>query len=405
MSETLVAETLVQLIVILFAAKLTGMIFSHFKQSKVLGELLAGLLLGPSLLNVLNLHSEPIIFLAELGVIMLLFEVGLESKFDELMKSGFSALMVAIIGVAIPVLLALPYLFSIGLDFNVAFFIGATLTATSVGLTMRVLAEMNKIQSLEGKIILGAAVIDDILGLIVLSILTDMVNTGSIEPFNIAKIIGLSVLFLGIMIVAGKLLEEKIFNLVKKLKVERTFIVMAFVFAISMSYIAAGIGLATIVGAFAAGLVLEREENETPIRKRTHILVELFAPIFFATAGAAVNVFAVITPEIIPMVVILTIIAIVSKVVAGLGAWNTKASKLAVGVGMIPRGEVGLIFASFGLQKGLVGNDIYSALVLVIMITTFLTPPLLQKAMDRIYSASKYFEKQEEDDVAAIQEM
>ncbi len=382
MSE-LIGQALLQLGLILVGAKIAGYVFDRLKQPKVLGELLAGLILGPSLFNLLDLHNSTILFVAELGIIMLLFEAGIESSLADLMKSGFNAFIVACIGVTAPILLSLPYFLSIGLDFNTAFFIGATLTATSVGLTVRVLGEMNKINSLEGKIIIGAAVIDDVIGLVILSILTDMVKIGSIDIFNIAKVVVLAVVFLVAIILLGKLFEKRILELVEKLKVQRTFIVTAFVFSVVMSYVASGIGLATIVGAFAAGLVLEREEHTHHILKNVHVLTQLFAPVFFVIAGAGVVLGSLFDVKILPIVVIVSIIAISGKIIAGIGAWNVKASKLAIGIGMIPRGEVGLIFASFGLANGLIKGDLYSALILVIMITTFITPTLLKNIFDK----------------------
>ncbi|MDO8627093.1 MAG: cation:proton antiporter, partial [Candidatus Diapherotrites archaeon] len=335
MSE-LIGQTLLQLGIILIGAKFAGYIFDMLKQPKVLGELLAGLILGPSLFNFLDLHNSTILFVSELGIIMLLFEAGIESSLADLMKSGFNAFVVACIGVTAPILLSLPYFLGIGLDFNTAFFIGATLTATSVGLTVRVLGEMNKINSLEGKIIIGAAVIDDVIGLVILSVLTDMVKIGNIDVFNVAKVVVLAIVFLVAVIVLGKLFEKRILDFVEKLKVQRTFIISAFIFAIAMSYVAAGIGLATIVGAFAAGLVLEREEHTHHILKNVHVLTQLFAPVFFVIAGAGVIVGSLFDVTILPFVVIVSIIAIVGKIIAGIGAWNVKASKLAIGIGMIP---------------------------------------------------------------------
>ncbi len=382
MGEAIISETLMQLVIILISAKLAGYVFQRMGQSKVLGELLVGLIIGPSVLGLLNVHNEIILFLAELGIIMLLFEVGIESDMHELMKSGFSAMLVALIGVAMPLLLGALYIVTFtDYGFNVAFFIGATLTATSVGLTIRVLEEVKKTQSTEGKIILGAAVIDDILGLILLSILADMVSVGAVVPFNIIKIVVLVVAFFGILITLGKLFEKRLIEIVGGLRVERTFIVTAFVFALSMSYVAVGIGLATIVGAFAAGLVLEREEHKKSIWGNTHVLTQLFAPVFFVMAGASVNIMSLVSASILPIIAVLTVIAIAGKLVAGFGAFREKASKIAIGFGMLPRGEVGLIFANFGLANALVSQDIYSALVAVIMITTFIAPPLIKRSM------------------------
>lgn len=382
MSDALIAGALIQLIVILFSAKAVGIIFEKIGQSKVLGELLAGLILGPSLIGFIDSRNEIILFLAEIGVIVLLFEAGIESSLHDLIKSGKSAFLVACVGVAMPLMLAGGYILAFtNHGLNYAFFIGATLTATSIGLTVRVLGEIKKTQSPEGKIILGAAVIDDIIGLILLSILTDMTTVGKIIPFNVLKIVVMVVLFFGAVLLAGKLFEKSIISTVRSLNIGRSFIISALIFALAMSYISLSIGLATIVGAFAAGIVLEREEDKQHIREKTHVLVQVFAPIFFVVAGAAVNIWSLFAIEILPLIAILTIIAIVGKVVAGIGVVDEKASKLAVGFGMLPRGEVGLIFANYGLKTALVTQDIYSALVAVIMITTFMAPPLIRRAM------------------------
>lgn len=388
MSEIIIAETLMQLIIILFAAKTIGILFEKIGQSKVLGELLVGLIIGPSILGLLDINNEIIIFLAEVGVIVLLFEVGVESKLHELVKTGISSVRVALMGVVIPLFLGVIYILTFtGFDIKVAFFIGATLTATSVGLTIRVLSEMDKTQSTEGKIILGAAVIDDIIGLVLLSILVDMASTGKIIPFNIIKIVTLVSAFLGLLVFADKIFEKRIIAIVNKLKVERTFIVTAFIFALLMSYVSLWIGLATIVGAFAAGLVLEREEHREHIREKTHILTQIFAPVFFVMAGAAINIKSILNAEILPLIIALTAIAFIGKFASGLGIFKENASKKVVGMGMLPRGEVGLIFANFGLTNALVGQDLYSALVTVIMITTFIAPPLLKWSVDKQTSA------------------
>lgn len=389
--ESVIFDMMLKLIVILFAAKLAGYLFDRIKQPRVLGELLVGVLLGPSLFGFITGHEEILLFLSEVGVIILLFLVGLESNIHELLKSGKSALAVAVIGVASPILLALPYLIYVeALDMTTAFFIGATLTATSVGVTMRVLSEMNKITSLEGKVILGAAVIDDILGLILLSVLVGISETGSVEIMNVATTIVMAVVFLAATILIGMKLEEPILRLIKHLKVKRTFVVTSVIFALILGYLAQSIGLAAIVGAFAAGLILEREEHKEHIMKKTEVIGDVFTPIFFVMAGVAVNV-TTINIDLLPMAGILFVIALVGKVVAGFGAFGGNISKKAVGVGMIPRGEVGLIFAAFGLSSGLLvkgmgselaAQGVYSVLVVVVMLTTLVTPPILKKLME-----------------------
>ncbi len=377
-----IAEIMLKLIVILISAKLAGYLFDQIKQPRVLGELLVGVLLGPSLFGFITGHEEILMFLSEIGVIILLFLVGLESNIHELLKSGKAALIVAIIGVVAPMLLALPYLLYIELlNFNAALFIAATLTATSVGVTMRVLSEMKKVTSLEGKIILGAAVIDDILGLIILSVLAGIAETGSVEIFNVLQTIVVSFLFLAVTVVIGIKLEEPILKIIRALKVQRTFVVTSVIFALTLGYLAQLIGLAAIVGAFAAGLVLEREEHKEHIMKKTEVIGDVFTPIFFVMAGVAVNI-STVNIDLIPLGIVLLIIALVGKIIAGFGAIGTPASKMAVGVGMIPRGEVGLIFATFGLAHAFIGDGMYSVLVVVIMLTTLATPPILKKLME-----------------------
>ncbi len=383
MSESIIFEVMLKLIVILVAAKLAGYIFDLIKQPRVLGELLAGVLLGPSLFGFITGHEEILLFLSEVGVIILLFLVGLESNIHELLKSGKSALMVAVIGVVAPLLLAMPYLLYIeAIDFNVALFVAATLTATSVGVTMRVLSEMKKISSLEGKIILGAAVIDDVIGLVILSVLVGIAETGSVEMMGVAQTIITAFLFLAVTVIVGMKLEEPILRLIRHLKVKRSFIVTAVIFALLLGYLADYIGLAAIVGAFAAGLILEREEHKEHIMKKAEVIGDVFTPIFFVMAGVVVNIYT-INMDLLPLAAVLLVIALISKIVAGFGAIGTKASKMAVGVGMIPRGEVGLIFATIGLKELVLGEGIYSVLVVVIMLTTLVTPPILKKLMEK----------------------
>ena len=307
----------------------------------------------------------------------------METKIKELIKTGWSSLVVAIIGVVVPLMLGMLYILTFtNLDMKVAFFIGAALTATSVGLTVRVLGEMGKSQSKEGKIILGAAIIDDVLGLLLLSVMADMVATGQVIPLNIMKTVLMVVSFLGFLVVVGKLFEERIIGFVNKIKLERTYIVTAFVFALLMSYVSLQLGLATIVGAFAAGLIMERKEHMKIIHYRTHVLTQIFAPIFFVMAGAAVNLRSLFNLEMLPFIAALTVIAFLGKLLSGLGVFDKEVSKAAVGFGMLPRGEVGLIFANFGLAHSLVTQDVYSALVAVIIITTFVAPPLLKRALE-----------------------
>jgi Kef-type K+ transport system membrane component KefB len=380
--EHAVVDFLLTLIIVIVAAKIAGFIAERLKQPAVLGELLIGIVLGPSLLGWVHIDDVILIFLAEVGVILLLFDVGLKSSIDELVHAGKTSAIVAIIGVVAP--LGMGYAFSnmvLGLDPIASFFVGATLTATSVGVTMRVLNDIGKVKSEEGKVILGAAVIDDIIGLILLSIIVDIVASGGLSLMNIGKISFISIAFLALSIVIGIKLTPQFIKLIGYLKVKRTFIIGAFVFAIAMAYLAAGIGLATIVGAFAAGLVLEKTQEKLHFQKRVKPVADLFVPIFFVMAGAVVDLSSIASVEIIISGLVLTVIAIIGKLISGAGCIGSPAKGLPVGVGMVPRGEVGLIFAAFGLTNKLIDSSLYSILIIVIILTTLITPPALLKLM------------------------
>jgi Kef-type K+ transport system membrane component KefB len=398
MSEMHVAELLLPVIIILGAAKIAGFIAERLKQPAVLGELLIGILLGPSLLGWIHADVTVLAFLAEVGVILLLFDVGLKSNINELLHAGKTSTIVAIIGVAVPLIAGYVYATEfLGLDSIVAFFIGATLTATSVGVTMRVLSDIGKVKSEEGKVILGAAVIDDIIGLIMLSILVDIAATGAMSFFNVGKIGLLSVIFLAVSIFVGIKLAPRIIEIVEYLRVRRTFIIGAFIFALALAFVADSIGLATIVGAFAAGLVLEKTQNKIHFKKKVKPVADLFVPVFFVMAGVVVDLSTIVDVNIIIIGLVLTVIAIIGKLVSGFGCFGSKATWLPVGIGMVPRGEVGLIFAGFGLANGLIKSDMYSVLIIVIILTTLITPPILLQLMKKIKGGENEEVEQEDD--------
>jgi Kef-type K+ transport system membrane component KefB len=382
MSASPVAETLLTLVLIIVAARLGGFLARKIKQPAVLGELVAGVLLGPSLFHLVNEHDPVLTFLAEIGVIILLFLVGLESNIHSLLKVGKASSLVAIIGVVAPFAFGYWYFIVNGYPSTVALFVGATFTATSVGITMRVLSELGKTNSNEGKVILGAAVIDDVLGLIILGIVIGIVSTGHVDLFSTIRLGVYSVVFLFGSIYIGLKFVPRIYSIIHKLEKQRTFVISTFIFALALSLIANWIGLATIVGSFAAGLILERTEHKEHFEEKMKPVADLFVPVFFVMAGAVMDVHTLFNLEVIGPILILTGLAIVSKVIAGVGAYG-KASMLQVGIGMIPRGEVGLIFATYGLTYSIISTQLYSIMVVVIMLTTFVTPPLLAAYMTR----------------------
>jgi len=391
-----IAPVLLGLIIILLAAKIGGELFEKIKQPAVLGELMFGMLIGNIFLftnGAFSLEhlfeSEGIDIMARLGVMILLFQVGLESNIKEMMKVGISSFIVAIIGVAVPMVLGY-YVSSLIIPeagFNVHLFIGATLTATSVGITARVLKDLNKLNTPEAKIILGAAVVDDVLGLIILSIVCGIVISGVVSASSIAYISATSIIFLVGSILVGLWLSPKIGAWVSKMKVEGMKIVTAFLFLFVMSYLADMAGLATIVGAFAAGLVLDdvsfRNKREHHIEVLVKPLYCIFVPIFFVLMGIQVKLDVFLDPKIIMIALGITAASIIGKQACGLGVRCKQASKLTVGIGMISRGEVGLIFAGVGKEIGVVDDSIFGAIVIMIILTTLVTPPLLKWSLLR----------------------
>ncbi|MCK5123078.1 MAG: cation:proton antiporter [Candidatus Pacebacteria bacterium] len=391
-----IAPVLLGLIIILLAAKVGGELFEKMNQPAVLGELVFGMLIG----NVFLLtggafsfghlfESEGIDIMARLGVMILLFQVGLESNIKEMMKVGISSFLVAIIGVVAPMILG--YFVSSWIipeaGFNVHLFIGATLTATSVGITARVLKDLNKLNTPEAKIILGAAVVDDVLGLIILSIVCGIVISGVVSASSIAYISATSVIFLVGSILIGLWLSPKIGAWVSKMKVEGMKIVTAFLFLFVMSYLADMAGLATIVGAFAAGLVLDDVSFKNKREHHIEVLIKplycIFVPIFFVLMGIQVKLDVFLDPKIILIALGITAASIIGKQACGLGVRCKQASKLTVGIGMISRGEVGLIFAGVGKEIGVIDDSIFGAIVIMIILTTLVAPPLLKWSLLR----------------------
>lgn len=382
-----IGNSLLYLILIIAAAKLGGEIAEYLKQPAVLGELLVGMLLGATALQ--RAASDPaIIFVGSIGIILLLFEVGLESELDEFVKVGRSATLVAIIGVIIPFASGFALTIALTGDYRQALFLGATLTATSVGITARVLSDMHKTNAAETKIILGAAVIDDILGLLILSIVLEIVASGRLHPAAIIEAAATAIIFLVVAVWVGIRFAPKLIPLAQKLRTRGVLVTIAFLFCLTLAFIAKVIGLAEIIGAFAAGLVLATTDDRVKIQQRTKPLADIFIPVFFVLVGLQVNL-ANINPldparrGTLLFGLALLLLAVVGKLVAGLGVVDKRLNKLAVGIAMVPRGEVGLIFASIGLEREIISSEMYGVLVLVVFITTLITPSWLKRVFSK----------------------
>jgi len=366
------------LIAILGSAKLLGELAERIGQPAVLGELVAGVLLGKSLLGIVDPNEEVIHLLAEVGVILLLFEIGLETDLRRLLRVGAASSLVAVVGVAAPFLLGYLAGSYLGLPNLQAVVTGAALTATSVGITARVLSDLGRLQEPESQIVLGAAVIDDVIGLIILAIVAQIVAGAEVTAGSVALTTVLAFGFLGVTLLVGRLVIPPVFRWLETLGRSSTLGTMALLLAFVTAYLADAAGSALIVGAFAAGLILAPTPQSESIQRGVVSLGQFFVPIFFVSVGAAVEVQSFLQPGVLAIGLTLIAAAIIGKVAAGYAPVWFKGKKMVIGVGMVPRGEVGLIFAQMGLTSGVLDAGLFSALTLMVMVTTFLAPPLLK---------------------------
>jgi Kef-type K+ transport system membrane component KefB len=395
-------------IVMLLSAKLGGELVERLGQPAVLGELAAGMVLGNLVLagvpwfEVLK-SNETLALLAEMGVILLLFQVGLESHMAELLAVGVSAMLVANVGVILPMVLGygVSLLFLPQEAWYVHLFAGATLTATSVGITARVLRDLKKTETKEARIILGAAVVDDVLGLIVLAVVAGMVqtvSTGGGTELNwgpAGMIVLKAAAFLAGAVIVGRLVHINALKIARYFRVEGITLALAICFCFTLAGLAGLVGLAPIVGAFAAGLVLEDEDYEVfhkrgikPIGELIQPIATVLVPIFFVMMGLKVDLRAFGSWEVLGLAASITAAAVLGKQICALGVVDKGVDRTAVGLGMIPRGEVGLIFVGIGASlmvagKPVFGSQLVSAMVVMVMLTTVMTPPLLKWAFTR----------------------
>jgi Kef-type K+ transport system membrane component KefB len=345
--------------------------------------------------------------LAELGVIILLFEIGLESDIRELQKVGYQATIVACVGVAVP--------FGAGtaglmLGFHVpaipAIFAGAALTATSIGITSKVLSELGQLKSKEGQIIVGAAVIDDILGIIVLAVVASLAKTGEVDVLNVVYLIVSATVFLIGSILLGKFFNKSFVAIADILQTRGNLIVPAFIFAFFMAFIGNAIHLEAILGAFAAGLVLDETDKRKELDEQVKPIADILVPIFFVTVGARVDlgVLNPVVPENREGLIIATFliaVAILGKVVTGWSVFGQPGiNRLAIGIGMIPRGEVGLVFAAIGTASGVLDKPLQAAIIIMVILTTFLAPPFLRLVFGESGKPEKSVEQLKKADLA-----
>lgn len=385
-----IQDFFLQLVVILFAARFLGELAAKFNIPSVIGELFAGILLGPSLLHILD-PTDTIKLLAEIGIILLLFEVGLETDFNRLKKTGMKPFLVAIVGVVLPFFLGFVICYNIfQLNLLVSLLIGATLTATSIGITIRVLTDLKRQSSDEAQIVLGAAVIDDIIGIILLSIVHEFSTGETIHYLHIGKIGFFILLFLMIAPFAAKLISSVIKYYEEKSEIPGLIPTMTVALILFFAWIAHQVGAPELLGGFAAGLALSphffaplgnflniTQAFTQKIENQMRPIIHLFTPIFFVTVGLSLNMREINWDSSFIWLLSLSLIlaAVLTKLLSGfILIKDSPLIKWAVGLAMIPRGEVGLIFAELGRVNKILDNDLYAALLIVIAVTTIFTP-------------------------------
>lgn len=372
-----VPTILLMLVALVSAARLGGWVAQRVGQPTVLGELLAGIVVGPSLLGFVDPASPSIHLFAELGVIILLFQIGLHTDLKSLLNVGPSAALVGGVGVALPFLTGYGVATLLGVAALPAIVCGAAMTATSIGISARILGDLGQLNSREGRTVLGAAVLDDVAGLVILAVVATMARGGDVTPVGVAGTIGLAVGFLVLAIAVGGVIAPRLFHYIAKIPVSGTTGALALAFALLLAALADSAGSALIIGAFAAGLVLHWTPQLETIERSTSALGHFFVPVFFASVGAAVDLPALLRPEALVLGGLLLVIGIAGKFVAGYAPIRAPIRHALVGVAMVPRGEVGLIFARMGLDTGALDASLFGALMIMVIGTTFVTPPWL----------------------------
>jgi Kef-type K+ transport system membrane component KefB len=378
-----IERVLLELLVVLLAARVAAEIAERLRQPAVLGEILMGILIGPSVLGVAG-KTDAIRLLGEIGVILLLFEVGRQMDLVELRRVGGASLRVAAIGVAVPMALGFVALRAMNIDGSGALYIAAGITATSVGITARVFGDLRALGSAEARTVLGAAVADDIIGLLILTVVTRSVTGGGVDAASLAGIIGAAIGFVVLATVLGSWIAPRFLDRVSQsARTEGTVMALGLVVALGFARLASAARLAPIVGAFVAGLAVGRSNVADDLHRRLTPLGHFFIPIFFLQIGIETKVGVFAKPAVLGVAAVLSVVAVVGKLVSGFGVRGGTADRLLVGVGMIPRGEVGLIFASLGLSRGVLSARNYAVLLVVVLVTTLVTPPWVRRRIVR----------------------
>jgi Kef-type K+ transport system membrane component KefB len=374
-------QILFALFIALLAAKLAAELCERIRQPAVVGEILAGIIIGPAVLNLVQ-PTNVFDALAEIGVIFLLFTVGLETRPSDISSVGRTATLVAVLGVVVPFfagwgLLALwP-----GHSWIEAIFLGAAMVATSVGITARVLSGMGLITVETSRVILAAAVIDDVIGLLVLAVVSSLA-TGRVNYLSIGLVAGLAIAFTLLVIAYGSRVINRIKQPVGDLKIDHSLLMFALVLCFGLAAVASLIGIAGIIGAFLAGVALSEATDGTKLHQQSRALTEFTTPFFLVAIGMKLNLSIFLSSKVVVLAAVVIALAMVTKFIGcGLGALRMgRRRAIQVGVGMIPRGEVGIVVAQIGLALAAVSDAVYGVVLAMSVITTLAAPPLIKLA-------------------------
>ena len=377
----------VQLLLVLAAVLITtralAVIAVKLGQPAILGELIGGVILGASALGILDPADLAIKTLAELGLLILLFEIGLQTDLRALTRVGGTAFIIAVIGVTLPFLFGYSALTAMGVNNLAAIVCGASLTATSIGISTRVLADLGFLQTEEGRVVLGTAVLDDIIGLVILSVVGSFAAGTAITAGGVISTSAVAFGFVAGAIAIGSFVVPPLFRAVHRLRSPMTIAVMGLSFAFLLAALAGMLGSAIIVGGFVAGVLLNRIEQCDEVRRSAAAMGSLLTPIFFASVGASVDIRALAQSRTLLITLVLLGTGAIGKILAAYVPWWFKGNKALVGVALLPRGEVELIVAQTGLAIGALDVSLFGAITLMVLVTTLISPPLIYSVAKR----------------------
>lgn len=377
------SEILLTLFIVFVAAQVGGEIAQRLKLPGVVGEIAAGCVVGPSLLGWITPEQiaagTPLDVLAEIGVVLLLFSVGLETRLEDLKKVGRTALLVGLIGVLVPFGMGALWAHGSGFDWNKSMFVAAAFVATSAGITARVLQELGALQRVESKVILGAAVIDDILAMLLLGVVVSLQGGAGFAPGKLLLVLGEAVGFIVIIGWGGTRVMRWNSGWLEKPRHAQSPLLISLALCLGLAYVSTLFGLAAIIGAFLAGMIASETRQQHTLERQTQPLLALLTPFFFVVTGSKIDLHELASADALWMLLVVTLVAIVSKLIGGgLGALALgRRGAAIVGFGMVPRGEVGVVIASLGLAAGVFNNRVYAIIVAMSLLTAMVTPPVL----------------------------